>query len=108
MSNPGLEKYRLLEEVREALKDPTFRFELAKILADHWTQTIHIEPLFDLKSVVRLVPLPSMAALRKFLVRHGKKFGKRYRLVGPSRRRHRLLYAHEIAQIRKHYLKGDV
>lgn len=106
--NPGLDKWRLLEATREALRDPTFRFELGKMLAEHWTNTLPIEPIFDLDTVVRLVPLSSKHALRRWLKTYAKDWPKRYRLVGPEHRRHRMLYAHEVAQIRRHYLRGVV
>ena len=105
--NVQLEQWRLLEALRDALRQPTFRFELAKVLFDHMVAMLPVEPVFDLRTAAQLIPC-TYRALQEHLKVHRRAWPRRYRVVGRERRRYRMLYAHEVAQIRRHYLRGEL
>ena len=65
-----------------------------------------IEPMYELKIAVMLIPMP-LASLRKLLTKHPDKFPKRYRLEGRGHRRIRLLSAGEIQLARAMALRGE-
>lgn len=65
-----------------------------------------IEPMFDLKVAVMLIPMP-YESLRKLLTKHPDKFPKRYRLQGRGHRRIRLLSSGEIQLARTMALRGE-
>ena len=65
-----------------------------------------VEPLFDLRVAVLLIPMP-YENLRKFLAKHPDKFPKRYRLEGRGHRKIRLLSAGEIQLVRDMSLRGE-
>lgn len=65
-----------------------------------------IEPLYDLKVAVMLIPMP-YESLRKLLGKHPDKFPKRYRLEGRGHRKIRLLSSGEIRLARDMSLRGE-
>lgn len=65
-----------------------------------------VEPLFDMKVAVLLIPMP-YESLRKFLAQHPDKFPKRYRLEGRGHRKIRLISAGEIQFVRDMSLRGE-
>lgn len=65
-----------------------------------------IEPMYDLKVAMMLIPMP-YESLRKLLPKYPDKFPKRYRLEGRGHRRRRLLSSGEIQLARAMALRGE-
>lgn len=65
-----------------------------------------VEPLYDLQLAAALIPT-TYTGLKAYLQRYRKYLPSRYRL-DYKHRRHRLLYASEIAFIRSKLLRGDL
>jgi hypothetical protein len=64
-----------------------------------------LDALFFLDTAAMLIPMPILS-LRKFLSRHKDQFPPLYGHYGPQRRRHRLLTADEVRQIRTTLVAG--